>query len=620
MAACNDLRGKRRMMPGMPVAAALFMLFVPVHVLAAPAVELARTGQITCWGADEASDSCTSTGQDGDVRAGVAWPEPRFVDNGDGTISDRLTDLVWLKNADCFGATTWQQALDHGSTLAAGACGLADGSTAGSWRLPNRKELLSIISFEQANGAAWFDGQGFVGGIHGWYWTSDSYAPNPAAKWVVHTVGAAWADNNPQITTPDFHVIYVRDPGVPALTITPLEVNFGEVLVDDSSRPMPLTLHNTGTAPLSIASGTIGGPDASMFGFEPGTGLDGTCGTMTPTLAAGRSCSVSVAFTPTASGVRSAVLSVLPQGGAAVNVSLGGTGFQPVHRVSASTADNSGTVSPVTSEVSSGETVAMTVTASTGYHVDSVVGGTCPGGSFTGTTYTTGAVTADCTAIFSFSPSLFTVSTVFNGDGSVVCLPGTTAQFQTPVSCTITPAVGNSITGIAIDGTSFQVPDPVGFSHSFGPLTADHAIMASFSPMHNPMFTVTHRAADHGTINPPDPQTALAGSAITLTVTPARGYHLASISGCGGTLHEDRFTTAPLTADCSVAARFEPDTLADAIKAFRSILGLASLTPLERHRYDVAPLGAGGAPEPDGAIGVGDIVVMLRRLTGLIDW
>lgn len=76
--------------------------------MAAPA---RRTGQTGCWDASGTSISCTGTGQDGDHLAGVAWPSPRFTNNGDGTVTDNLTGLIWLTNADCFGTRTWTQAL-----------------------------------------------------------------------------------------------------------------------------------------------------------------------------------------------------------------------------------------------------------------------------------------------------------------------------------------------------------------------------------------------------------------------------------------------------------------------------------------------------------------------------
>lgn len=273
------------------LAVSICMPLFPAHVVAAPAVQLAKTGQTSCWDTSGASIPCSATGQDGNTQMGVAWPDPRFTDNGNGTLTDHLTDLVWLKDADCPGIVTWQQALDRASTLAAGGCSLADGSVAGAWRLPNRKELLSIMNFQQANGASWLTSLGFANGIHGWYWSSDSYAPLPAAKWVVHSVGAAWADNNPQITSPDFHAMYVRDPGAPVLRLSRDQVAFGEVEVNSSSLPLPLVLQNAGSVPLTITSITITGVDGARFGLDPGTGSAGSCGTLSPVLAVGRTCS-----------------------------------------------------------------------------------------------------------------------------------------------------------------------------------------------------------------------------------------------------------------------------------------------------------------------------------------
>ena len=54
-------------------------------------VQLPRTGQTACWNAGGIAVACAGTGQDGDIRAGAAWPTPRFTDNGDRIASDWLT-------------------------------------------------------------------------------------------------------------------------------------------------------------------------------------------------------------------------------------------------------------------------------------------------------------------------------------------------------------------------------------------------------------------------------------------------------------------------------------------------------------------------------------------------
>ncbi len=64
-----------------------------------------RTGQTACYSSGGALVPCAGTSQDGDIQAGATWPMPRFTDNSDGTVTDNLTGLTWLKNANCAGVT-----------------------------------------------------------------------------------------------------------------------------------------------------------------------------------------------------------------------------------------------------------------------------------------------------------------------------------------------------------------------------------------------------------------------------------------------------------------------------------------------------------------------------------
>jgi len=68
----------------------------------------------------------------------------RFLDNGDGTITDSCTDLVWLKNADCYGQQNWENAISSADGLNDGECGLSDGSLEGDWHLATKEELQGI--------------------------------------------------------------------------------------------------------------------------------------------------------------------------------------------------------------------------------------------------------------------------------------------------------------------------------------------------------------------------------------------------------------------------------------------------------------------------------------------
>jgi len=133
---------------------------------AAPA-DLPQTGQTTCTDATGAAIACANTGQDGDRKAGVAWPVPRFTVDGTGNcITDTLTGLMWIRNPDAT-ARTWQQALDFANSLE--GCGAAD------WRLPNVNELESLVNLEVANQAIFLNGQGFSGVQADSYWTSSIF-------------------------------------------------------------------------------------------------------------------------------------------------------------------------------------------------------------------------------------------------------------------------------------------------------------------------------------------------------------------------------------------------------------------------------------------------------------
>ena len=136
-----------------------------------------------------------ATGDDGDLKKGVAWPSPRFNDNSDGTITDNLTGLIWLKNANCTetvggvsktnGYLTWANALTWSNALANGSCSLSDGSAAGAWRLPNIKELQSLVDFGRFNPALPFE-HPFSGVQSGDYWSSTSLAVNTRYAWVLY--------------------------------------------------------------------------------------------------------------------------------------------------------------------------------------------------------------------------------------------------------------------------------------------------------------------------------------------------------------------------------------------------------------------------------------------------
>ncbi len=166
-----------------------------------------KTGQTTSW----------ATGDDGDLEKGVALPNPRFTDNGDGTVADNLTGLKWLKDANCFGLRTWAQAISDCNGLASGLCGLTDGSNAGDWRLPNLFELESLrdmayynpILSNTAGTGKWTAGDPFNSVQSSAYWSSTTYAYNAIYAWYVNMSDGPVHYSN---KTSTFYVWPVRGP------------------------------------------------------------------------------------------------------------------------------------------------------------------------------------------------------------------------------------------------------------------------------------------------------------------------------------------------------------------------------------------------------------------------
>lgn len=115
----------------------------------------------------------------------IAYADPRFTDNGNGTIKDNVSGLIWLKNANCFGPKNWYDAITVSNALASGQCGLTDGSKAGDWHLPTIEELRIFVD------AGYRDSTLNVAGFHNVqanvYWSSSTY-PDPDENiyaWVV---------------------------------------------------------------------------------------------------------------------------------------------------------------------------------------------------------------------------------------------------------------------------------------------------------------------------------------------------------------------------------------------------------------------------------------------------
>jgi hypothetical protein len=162
------------------------------------------------------------TGDDGDLERGIAWPSPRLTDHGNGTVTDNLTGLMWTKNANLpNGSGTWQGALDY---VAGMNTGTYENFSYHDWRLPNRKELHSLTDYSLVGPTLhpFTNVQAGVGDSR--YWSSTTFAYDPASAWVVlFWNGNVYAYNKSGYTVNDYYYGYVwpvRGPEPTLITIS----------------------------------------------------------------------------------------------------------------------------------------------------------------------------------------------------------------------------------------------------------------------------------------------------------------------------------------------------------------------------------------------------------------
>jgi hypothetical protein len=152
-----------------------------------------KTGQTTCYDIEGLDIACKGSGQDGETLAGINTAVMRFIDNQDGTVTDTLTELTWLKASKCTflndpdGAapanSNWQTALTQIAALENGKCGLLDNSVTGDWKMPNINQLLSLYNWESVIGTP--TEHPFDNNFNVRYWSSTSNASGGYNAWFV---------------------------------------------------------------------------------------------------------------------------------------------------------------------------------------------------------------------------------------------------------------------------------------------------------------------------------------------------------------------------------------------------------------------------------------------------
>ncbi len=138
---------------------------------------LPDTGQTICYDVAGNVIGCPQPGQPLHGQdANYQGVQPSYTNNGNGTVTDNNTGLIWQQNtADTNGSgtissadrRTWPQAIDY--------CAGLSHAGASDWRLPSRFELLSILDYGRFSPAI---NPAFIAVSWG-HWSATSYAAFP---------------------------------------------------------------------------------------------------------------------------------------------------------------------------------------------------------------------------------------------------------------------------------------------------------------------------------------------------------------------------------------------------------------------------------------------------------
>ena len=225
------------------------------------------------------------------------------------------------------------------------------------------------------------------------------------------------------------------------------------------------------------------------------------------------------------------------------NEELGVTSFE----VTASAGAN-GSVSPTSVSLLGGASANFTVTPDTGYSIDEVTG--CAG-SLDGQSFTTSALEGECDLSVTFSINEYTVSTTSVTGGQVmpeaaVVDHGDTTQFE------IVADEGYDV--VSVEGCDGSL---AGTIYTTGAIVGACSITPAFALKE--YAVTTNVAAGTGSFEP-ESLTVAHGQNGTLTVTPAFGFQVDSVTGdaceVAASASPGEYTVGPITSACQVDASF----------------------------------------------------------------
>ncbi|CAK0741490.1 hypothetical protein CCP4SC76_1100009 [Gammaproteobacteria bacterium] len=418
-----------------------------------------------------------------------------LMDHGNGTVTQNATGLMWAQCSEGqsgTGCTTghetympWDQALTAAKNSRLG--GYSD------WRLPNAKELQSLVDYSRYSPS--IDIGYFPNTPASYFWSSSPSAYYPQFSWPVYFFDGPVSGGYGR--SGGLAVRLVRG-SQSAATFNLLVSKSGTGVGLVTSDPPGIHCGSSCTASYTSASSvTLKATPDQGYRFA---GWSGDC-----------------------SGNSSCTMSMM------ANRYVTATFIQPslTWTATAQVNGSGGTISPPSQTVAANATATFAITPNSGYDIASATG--CNGG-LSGNTYTTGPMVENCTVTVSFTPN--TVNGVCGPDhGKTLTSP------PTQLCTTGTPSLvyGTGPWTWTCGGTN-------------GGTSANCQTNAS-------SYRVTATASTGGSISP-DSRDVVSGGVTSFTVTPASGYRIDVVTGCNGSLNGTLYATGSITGNCQVSASF----------------------------------------------------------------
>ena len=217
--------------------------------------------------------------------------------------------------------------------------------------------------------------------------------------------------------------------------------------------------------------------------------------------------------------------------------------FMPITYTVTANAGSGGTITPPSTTVSSGQTTTFTVSATSGYKIQSVTG--CSG-TLAGSTYTTGPIITNCTVNASFTSIAYTV-TASAGLGGTITPPSVTVDADQTTSFNVISNTGYATQDVAGCGGALS-----GNSYTTGKISGNCTITATFAPewTWEGGSSLANQPAIYGALGVPTTTSTPGARVLSATWTDSNGnLWLFGGEDSSGTSYSDLWMYSPTTSE-----------------------------------------------------------------------